>query len=72
MCTGMHTDTHTHTHTHTACKHSQSKGNELMESQHTTLGAKVDQLVVEERERERVREREKQREILVSQKEEEN
>lgn len=35
-----------HTRTHSMQVHSQSKGNELMESKRTTLGAKAYQLVV--------------------------
>lgn len=41
MCTCMHTEADTHPYSaHIRSMHSQSRGNELMESQHTTLGAK--------------------------------
>lgn len=46
MCACMHKDS-PYTHVHTSMQvHSQSKGNELMESNVTTLGAKAYQLVV--------------------------
>lgn len=46
------------THTRSMQAHSQSEGNELMESQRTALGVKANQLVVGQKGRERERQRE--------------
>lgn len=52
---------HTHTHIHATCKRIlKAEGNELMESQRTTLGAKANQLLVVQRKRERQTERERE------------